>query len=116
MNRTKLSSLFALPILLSAMAIPTLTHAADKQPNIVVIMGDDIGWSNIGVYNQGMMAGRTPNLDQLANEGMRFTDYYAEASCTASGNLRRYSTRNWAARLATAGVMGTTWYWFKAFS
>lgn len=54
-----------------------------KKPNIVVIMGDDIGWSNIGVYNQGIMAGRTPHLDQIANEGMRFTDYYAEASCTA---------------------------------
>jgi Sulfatase len=46
-------------------------------------MGDDIGWSNIGAYNQGIMAGRTPNLDRMANEGMRFTDYYAEASCTA---------------------------------
>lgn len=46
-------------------------------------MGDDIGWLNIGAYNQGMMAGRTPNLDRLAAEGMRFTDYYAEASCTA---------------------------------
>ena len=65
------------------MFISGMTHAADKPPNILVIMGDDIGWSNIGVYNQGMMAGRTPNLDQLANEGMRFTDYYAEASCTA---------------------------------
>ncbi|SHG36720.1 arylsulfatase [Kaistia soli DSM 19436] len=54
-----------------------------KKPNIVVIMGDDIGWSNIGVYNQGIMSGRTPHLDQIANEGMRFTDYYAEASCTA---------------------------------
>src|SRR5215475_5135211 len=57
--------------------------AADAQPNIIVIMGDDIGWSNIGVYNQGIMSGRTPNLDQLAANGMRFTDYYAEASCTA---------------------------------
>jgi len=57
--------------------------AAEKKPNIIFIMGDDIGWSNIGVYNQGIMSGRTPNLDQLANEGMRFTDYYAEASCTA---------------------------------
>jgi len=57
--------------------------AQDKRPNIVVIMADDVGWSNIGVYNQGMMAGRTPNLDKLAKEGMRFTDYYAEASCTA---------------------------------
>ncbi len=54
-----------------------------KQPNIVVIMADDIGWSNIGVYNMGMMAGRTPNLDKMAKEGMIFTDYYAEASCTA---------------------------------
>jgi arylsulfatase len=57
--------------------------AADKQPNIVVIMGDDIGWFNIGAYHQGIMAGTTPNLDKLAAEGMRFTDYYAEASCTA---------------------------------
>ena len=52
-------------------------------PNILVIMGDDIGWFNIGAYHQGMMAGRTPNLDKLASEGVRFTDYYAEASCTA---------------------------------
>jgi arylsulfatase len=56
---------------------------AQGQPNIVAIMGDDIGWFNIGAYHQGMMASRTPNLDRLAAEGMRFTDYYAEASCTA---------------------------------
>ena len=55
----------------------------DKKPNIVVIMGDDIGIWNIGAYHRGMMAGRTPNLDKLAAEGMLFTDYYAEASCTA---------------------------------
>jgi arylsulfatase A-like enzyme len=54
-----------------------------RNPNVVFIMGDDVGWANIGVYNQGIMSGRTPNLDQLAAEGMRFTDYYAEASCTA---------------------------------
>jgi arylsulfatase A-like enzyme len=53
------------------------------RPNIVFIMADDIGWFNIGAYHQGMMAGRTPNLDKMAAEGMRFTDYYAEASCTA---------------------------------
>src|SRR5256885_9105636 len=46
-------------------------------------MGDDIGIWNIGAYHRGMMAGRTPNLDKLAKEGMLFTDYYAEASCTA---------------------------------
>lgn len=54
-----------------------------KQPNIICIMGDDIGWFNIGAYHQGIMAGKTPNLDKLAAEGIRFTDYYAEASCTA---------------------------------
>ncbi len=63
-----------------------VAHYADtsrKKPNIVFIMGDDVGWFNIGAYHQGIMAGRTPNLDKLAAEGMRFTDYYAEASCTA---------------------------------
>ena len=60
-----------------------VVNAQNKKPNILFIMGDDVGWANIGVYNQGIMAGRTPNLDKLAGEGMRFTDYYAEASCTA---------------------------------
>ncbi len=57
--------------------------ATQSTPNIVAIMADDIGWFNIGAYHQGIMASRTPNLDRLAAEGMRFTDYYAEASCTA---------------------------------
>src|SRR5262245_30963520 len=54
-----------------------------KKPNIVFIMGDDIGVWNIAAYHRGMSAGKTPNLDQLARQGMLFTDYYAEASCTA---------------------------------
>jgi arylsulfatase A-like enzyme len=57
--------------------------AQDQPPNIVFIMGDDIGMWNIGAYHRGLMAGRTPNIDQLAAEGAIFTDYYAEASCTA---------------------------------
>ena len=57
--------------------------AQTTKPNILVIMGDDVGWFNIGAYHQGIMSGKTPNLDKLAAEGMRFTDYYAEASCTA---------------------------------
>ena len=61
----------------------TPASAQDRKPNILVIMGDDIGWYNIGAYHQGIMSGKTPNLDKLAAEGMRFTDYYAEASCTA---------------------------------
>src|SRR5215510_8082159 len=54
-----------------------------RRPNILVIMGDDVGCFNIGAYHRGMMSGKTPNLDKLASEGMMFTDYYAEASCTA---------------------------------
>jgi len=55
----------------------------DVNPNILVVMGDDIGMWNIGAYHRGMMAGKTPNLDKMAKEGMLFTDCYAEASCTA---------------------------------
>src|SRR5438552_560243 len=75
-----LSMLVAVAALFSTVAP---AQAQDKKPNIVFIMGDDIGMWNIGAYHRGMMAGRTPNLDRLAKEGMLFTDYYAEASCTA---------------------------------
>ena len=66
-----------------ALVDPAHAQPAPQRPNIVVIMGDDIGIWNIGAYHRGMMAGRTPNLDKIAAEGMLFTDYYAEASCTA---------------------------------
>ena len=56
--------------------------AADK-PNILFIMGDDIGIMNVGAYHQGLMVGETPNIDRLADEGARFMTYYAEQSCTA---------------------------------
>src|SRR5213594_320310 len=73
-------------ILLALFTVAALTAAsasAQPKPNIVVIMGDDIGIWNIGAYHRGMMAGKTPNLDKIAAEGMIFTDYYAEASWTA---------------------------------
>jgi len=57
-------------------------NAADK-PNILVIWGDDIGWFNISAYNDGMMGYKTPNIDRIANEGIRFTDAYGQNSCTA---------------------------------
>src|SRR4051794_14588234 len=68
---------------LAILCLTGTVKAQDKKPNILVIMGDDIGMWNIGAYHRGMMAGRTPNLDKMAKEGMLFTDYYAEASCTA---------------------------------
>jgi arylsulfatase len=73
-------------VFLAVIMLPSYGQAAStvgSKPNIVVIMGDDIGMWNIGAYHRGLMAGRTPNIDQLAAEGAIFTDYYAEASCTA---------------------------------
>jgi arylsulfatase len=58
-------------------------QAASDKPNIVVIWGDDIGQSNISTYTKGMMGYRTPNIDRIASEGVTFTDYYGEQSCTA---------------------------------
>jgi len=54
-----------------------------KRPNIVIIWGDDIGQSNVSAYTRGLMGYQTPNIDKIASEGMLFTDYYAEQSCTA---------------------------------
>ena len=54
-----------------------------KQPNILVLWGDDIGWWNISFNNRGQMGYRTPNIDRIANEGIAFTDYYGQQSCTA---------------------------------
>ena len=73
----------ALVLFAAVMAASAPAAAQQQRPNIVVIMGDDIGMWNIGAYHRGLMAGKTPNLDKIAKEGMLFTDYYAEASCTA---------------------------------
>ena len=72
----------------SAAAIPSQAACAPQKaskPNIVIIWGDDIGQSNISAYSHGLMGYKTPNIDRVAREGMMFTDYYAEQSCTAAG-------------------------------
>src|SRR3989442_12592696 len=75
-------------ILLALFTVAALTAAsasAQPKPNIVVIMGDDIGIWNIGTYHRGMVGGKTPNVDKIGAEGMLLTDYYDESSCTAGG-------------------------------
>jgi arylsulfatase len=70
-----------------AATLPTSAAAQDeKRPNILFIMGDDIGWMQTSYYHRGLMIGETPNIDRLAEEGLAFTDYYAEASCTSGRN------------------------------
>src|SRR5271165_6155683 len=56
---------------------------ATKKPNILILWGDDVGWWNISYNSRGQMGYRTPNIDRVANEGVAFTDYYAQQSCTA---------------------------------
>ena len=73
-----MKTLIAVTLLLLA---PSLM-AADK-PNVLVIWGDDIGFWNLSTNNMGMMGYRTPNIDRIANEGAKFTDYYGQQSCTA---------------------------------
>jgi arylsulfatase len=62
--------------------LPWQTFAADK-PNILMIMSDDVGITNVSAYSRGLAGHKTPNIDRIANEGVLFTDYYAEQSCTA---------------------------------
>ena len=62
--------------------LTTATHAQDR-PNILVIWGDDIGWQNVSAYGMGTMGYTTPNIDRIGKEGIRFTDHYAQPSCTA---------------------------------
>jgi len=71
-----------LAFLLTCFLTGTAAHAADK-PNILVVWGDDVGQSNISAYTHGLVGYKTPNIDRIANEGVTFTDYYGEQSCTA---------------------------------
>jgi arylsulfatase len=75
-----LTAVFAVAV---ALAAPALAQGSSDRPNILIIWGDDIGWFNVSAYNDGMMSYRTPNIDRIANDGIRFTDAYGENSCTA---------------------------------
>lgn len=83
-NATKTSSkkLVLNACTLALGAASAVAHAADK-PNILVIFGDDVGYWNLSTYNQGMMAYNTPNIDSIAKEGAKFTNFYAQQSSTA---------------------------------
>jgi len=82
MRPTK-SAFAAIALVLLSICLPGTLNAQAKKPNILVIFGDDIGQTNISAYSFGVMKYKTPNIDRIAHEGMMFTDYYAENSCTA---------------------------------
>src|SRR5580692_12297098 len=64
-------------------AAPAAAASSGRRPNILFIMGDDIGWFNVSAYNMGIMGYRTPNIDRIGKEGAVFTDWYGQQSCTA---------------------------------
>ena len=82
--------------------------ASGRKPNILVIFGDDIGQTNISAYSFGLMGYRTPNIDRIAREGMMFTDYYAEQSCTAGRSSFITGQCTLRTGLSKVGIPGAT--------
>jgi arylsulfatase A-like enzyme len=78
--------LFAVAAAAIVTSAPATAQQPQPKPNILFIMGDDIGWMQPRIYHQGLMVGETPNIDKIGQEGAKFTDYYAEQSCTAGRN------------------------------
>ncbi|WOX05146.1 arylsulfatase [Microbulbifer pacificus] len=86
MVRSYLKRMLRVPIAVTSVALMCLGNSAAQaqdKPNILVIWGDDIGFWNISFNNRGMLGYKTPNIDRIANEGISFTDYYGQQSCTA---------------------------------
>lgn len=80
----KKSNLAVLILLISFLITSNVFYSQNKkQPNILIIWGDDIGWENVSAYGMGLMGYTTPNIDRIGTEGIRFTDHYAQPSCTA---------------------------------
>ena len=94
------------PSIAAASQNPSPSGRNGKSPNILFIMGDDVGIWNISAYHRGMMGGSTPNIDRIAKEGLLFVDHYGQASCTAGRAafiLGQYPIRS---GLSTVGLPG----------
>jgi arylsulfatase A-like enzyme len=78
-----IASTFCIPTAFADPPQKPVSPSSTEKPNIIIIWGDDIGQTNLSAYSHGLMGYRTPNIDRIANEGMLFTDYYGEQSCTA---------------------------------
>jgi len=89
-------------------AVAAQAEKSGKKPNICIIWGDDIGQSNISAYSMGLMGYRTPNIDRVAKEGMLFTDYYAEQSCTAGRSSFITGQHGLRTGLTKVGLPGAT--------
>ena len=106
--KTKLTIIPLVLLLLMAIVVPRAAFAQAKKPNIIVIFGDDIGQTNISAYSFGLMGYKTPNIDRIAKEGMMFTDYYAEQSCTAGRSSFITGQCTLRTGLSKVGIPGAT--------
>ena len=86
MSRNFWLGLFAVSAAAIVASVPATAQQQQQKPNILFIMGDDIGYMQPSIYHRGLMVGETPNIDKIGQEGAMFTDYYAEQSCTAGRN------------------------------
>lgn len=102
------NSIRKLAVAATAVLLAAPAWAQSEKPNILVIWGDDIGQSNISAYTMGLMGYRTPNIDRVANEGMIFTDYYAEQSCTAGRSSFITGQSVFRTGLSKVGMPGAT--------
>ena len=100
-HRSSLVTLLLLSLGSSAFA------QSEKKPNILVIFGDDIGVTNLSCYSDGLMGYHTPNIDRIANEGMRFTDSYGEQSCTAGRSAFITGQSVYRTGLSKVGIPGS---------
>jgi arylsulfatase A-like enzyme len=108
--RRRYAGLIVVAVLFSLAALvllsPPASYAASGKPNILVIFGDDVGQTDISAYSMGLMGFHTPNIDRIAKEGMLFTDYYAENSCTAGRATFITGQSAWRTGLTKVGVPG----------
>ena len=84
--RAKAALIGATALASATMAAPAVAQAPQQKPNILFIMGDDIGWMQPSIYHRGLMVGETPNIDRIGQEGAKFVDYVAMQSCTSGRN------------------------------
>ncbi len=113
MIRTR-KALFAVLALTTATAFGALSANAQQKPNILVIWGDDIGTSNISHNNRGLMGYATPNIDRIAKEGVSFTDYYGQQSCTAGRAAFISGSNPLRSGMTKVGLPGASEGWQKS--
>ena len=106
MRRIGIAGVVALSAAFALTAVAAPAAAQTKKPNIIVIFSDDVGPWNVSAYHRGMMGGRTPNIDRIANEGALFTDYYGQQSCTAGRSAFITGQHPFRTGLLRAGMPG----------